>query len=210
MPHKSPFTEEIYLVWDQLVLEKGMRLTLEERVAGWQKLHAMCWQDGKWIVGFMDAGLSANLGMSLAMQQQRWRDANNLSVELLAHAEASSYSRDPGMVQAYSFQVGALIMLGEVDQGVTLGTQLLESKEINWYYRIKFLHSLCGVLHEPSLPKPLDRRIALFAQQVFSKFPGCKTLGKQASKAETAEELLDLIEKVFQHIQERRKKRDSS
>lgn len=209
MPHRSPFTEEIYLAWDQLVLQNGMRLTLEERVAGWQKLHAMCWQEGKWIVGFMDAELSGNLGMSLAMQQQRWSDAYNLSVELLAHEEASSYSRDPATIEAYSFQLAALIMLGKIDQAVALGTRLLESKEMLRYYRIKFLHSLCGVLHEPSLPKPIDRRIALFAQRVFSKFPGCKTLGRQASKAESAEELLALIEKVFEHIQKRLKKRHS-
>ncbi len=75
MANKSPFTEEIYQEWDQLVLANGYKLAYSERRERWQALYERTFIDGRWVVGGYEVSIVASLGVTLALRAKEYRFA---------------------------------------------------------------------------------------------------------------------------------------
>lgn len=187
MAHKSPYTDEIYAFWDELVFGDGAKLPIEQRVEGWEKLHGMCWQNHEWIVGFDDAGLSAIHGVTLAMQQQRWSDARQLANEYLNHPDVKNHSKNPGISQAFGYEVCAGILCGDVEQSAQKNLIAIDTKAFG---RMTSLHlhvsigNLNGTLMEMG-EGDIDPFLKQYAFELVKRFPGFKRSASEAKEIKT-------------------------
>ncbi len=200
MAHKSPFTHEIYDAWDKLVLENGDNLTLEQRFAGWQNLHVMCFQDGKWMVGFMDAGLAASLGYSLAMQRKDWVNARLLANQYLVHPGAGQFPNEPHLSSAQGIEIAAGILCGDIVGSTKKCLRLVDEKSFGRWSKT-FLQSsighLAGVLHESNPAAHLDPKLSNYAFELMRRFPGFKKRANEVLNLTTNGEAMDWIEGIF-------------
>ena len=208
MAHKSPFNQEIYDAWDKLVLNNGAKLNFTKRYQGWQQLHAMCWQNGKWIVGFDDAGLTARLGYSLAMERKDWRNARLLANQYLSHPEANRFPNDLGLPSAHGIEIAAGILCGDVDASTRKCIHLIDSKAFGRGSKM-FLQTsighLSGVLYELDLKAPLSPELREYAFELIRRFPGFKKRANEALAMTTIRQVNGWVEGILKENWERNK-----
>ena len=208
MAHKSPFTQEIYDAWDKLVLNNGAKLNFAKRYRGWQELHAMCFQNDKWIVGFDDAGLTAGLGYILAMEKKDWLNARLLANQYLSHPEANRYPNDPHLSSAHGIEIAAGILCGDVGVSTQKCIHLIDSKAFGRWSRT-FLQTsvshLAGVLFELSPKAPLSPELRNYAFELIKRFPGFKKRANEALAMTTNRQVMDWIDGVLKENWERNK-----
>ena len=208
MPHKSPFTREIFDAWDKLVLNNGDKLTLDQRFAGWQNLHAMCLQNGKWIVGFMDASLAASLGYYLAMEKKDWTNARLLANKILAHPEANNFPNDPHLSSAHGIEIAAGILCGDLDASIKKSLRLIDEKFFGRWSKA-FLQCSIGhlsdVLHELTPSGVLDPKLQDYAFELMKRFPGFKKRAKEVLTMTSNQEVMDWIDAIMKENWERNK-----
>ncbi len=208
MAHKSPFTQEIYDAWDKLVLEKGAKLNFAKRYQGWQELHAMCFQNGKWIVGFDDAGLAASLGYTLAMEKKDWTSARLLTNQYLSHPEVNRFPNDLHLPIANGIEIASGILCGDVYSSTQKCIHLIDSKAFGRGSKM-FLQTsighLSGVLCELCPKALLSPELRDYAFQLMKRFPGFKKRANEVLNMTTNRQVMDWIDGVLKENWERNK-----
>ena len=208
MAHKSPFNQEICDAWDKLVLNNGAKLNFTKRYQGWQELHATCWQNGKWIVGFDDAGLTASLGYTLAMERKDWRNARLLANQYLSHPEANRFPNDLGLPSAHGIEIAAGILCGDVYASTQNCLLLIDSKTFGraskMFLQTSISH-LAGVLNELGRKAPLSPELLDYAFELMKRFPGFKKRAKEVLAMTTNQQIMDWIDGILKENLERNK-----
>ncbi len=206
MAHKSPFTQEIYDAWDKLVLDNGAKLNFAERYQGWQELHAICFQNGKWIVGFDDAGLVALLGYTLAMEKKDWQNARLLANQYLSHPEANRYPNDPHLSNAHGIEIAAGILCGDIAISTDKCLCLVDAKAFGRWSKTFLLTSirhLASVLYELSPSAELDSNLRTYAFELIKRFPGFKKRANEVLTMTGNQEIMDWINGILNEYWER-------
>lgn len=195
MGRKSPFTDAIFAAWDQLVLDKGAKLSLEERIAGWEALDQLCKEDDVWVVGFPDACLAGMLGVTLAFEQKQWEIAWHRAENLLRHQDALNEKYHLEWESAKEYKVSAALLCGKLEEAIADAMSLLD--QTSGRARWSLLGHLSGVLTETTSHGAIDPKLSEYAESLISGFPGCKGLARRARGASTHDELLLAIRLVF-------------
>ncbi|MEQ1823620.1 MAG: hypothetical protein ABL949_14005 [Fimbriimonadaceae bacterium] len=204
MAHKSPFTEEIYQEWDQLVLEKGHRLTYAEKRQRWQILYEQTYKDERWIVGCYDVGLVASLGLSLALEGKEYVFARDLCRSVLALPCDEEVQRVHFLVREGT----AGILAGDVEQSVESWQLLLCNNPTNRTLRVQMLGDLIGILEETISAELPSTAMCEVTSLILAEFPGNKKRSKQALTAHANSELIGLIMDCFGSWQQQKQRRD--
>ncbi len=206
MAHKSPFTDEIYNEWDKLVLNNGAKLKFAERYQGWQKLQAMCFQNGKWIVEFDDAGLVASLGYTLAMERRDWLNARMLANQYLSHPEANSFPNEPGLPSAHGTEIAAGILCGDIVASTQKCIHLIDSKAFGrgskMFLQIS-INNLVGVLYELGPKSPLSPELHDYSFELMKRFPGFKKRASEVQAMTTYQQVIDWVDAILKENWER-------
>jgi hypothetical protein len=176
-------------------------LPLHEKKGRWKQLYDEHFVDGQWKISADDASLVVGLGTTYAMQSGEYRLALDLCRQFLSHKElAPRHQID--ITNVYWRHGCAQILLGEVDEGVTLLLRPLHEKAQNARLLTLIIRSeLDSLFHDLGFEKPADPRVANLIQQVLAGLPGCKRLSKKATAAKT---YMDLSNLVGQSYPERR------
>lgn len=198
MPRKSPFTDAIVSAWDKLVLEKGAKLSLNERIAGWEELDDLCKQDGVWVVGFQDACLVGMLGVTLAFERKEWALARHHAKVLLQHKDALNDKNRREWESAKLYETSAALLCGEVEEGIAGATGLLD--QTSGRARRSLLYHLHGVLSETTSDSIIDPKLSEYAETLIGGFPGSKRIALQAKRASTHDELALAVRLVLDKI----------
>lgn len=204
---KGPYSDEIYEEWDQLVLDKGAKLSLQEREKRWRILYERFFVDGRWIVSSDDMGLIATLGRSIALEGQDWELANRLAQEVLIHEHLDVRKDRLVIMDAFIWEGVTEILLGKIESGVSkLSAPFHEGGTKLWEYRLFLRLPLGGALDAIGLDKAADRRVANLVAELIASFPNCKRLSRKVSGAVTNGDLNDLLDQTYPA----RKKKDLS
>lgn len=194
MNHTSPFTDWVYDAWDQLVLDKGSRLSIQERQTGWRELYERCYVDGAWTVSIHDAELVATLGWSLGGESGDYLGARARLRELMSHP-------DFGQIPAWlardhmGREAVAAYLCGDTEHALLKLRQFLTTRGHGELVLVRsslrlLLHAL-GTDHVPE-----EGLVALVAD-VIAAHRGRKRLAKSVRDAQTTTELQDALRRCF-------------
>ncbi|MEQ1935568.1 MAG: hypothetical protein ABL962_17045, partial [Fimbriimonadaceae bacterium] len=186
MAHKSPFTEEIYQEWDQLVLEKGRKLSLAERTLRWRKLYERTCSNGTWTVPCGDASLVASLGANLSLESGDYelgREVCQSYLQLEPIDEVSS-------AQITGYYGVCTILAGDEEVGCLILSNLLT---VNSQIRSSILLLLSGLLYEQGHQNAASKLQRELVGLLLSKYPGNKRRSQSALRSSTNGQLDELL-----------------
>ncbi len=194
MPQSIPFTDWVYDAWDQLVLDKGAKLSFAERYAGWQALYERCYIDGKWTIPVHDAELVTSLGFYQGWETRSFQDSRDRVRELLDHPDFAQLSRWESH-DWVAKEATATFLCG--DTGHALG-QLRRCLETRGHGELVLLRASLYMLLEALGPDhvPSEGLVALVAD-VIAAHPGRKRLAKSVRTANTTSELQDALDRSY-------------
>lgn len=186
MPHESPFTDWVYDAWDQLVLDKGACLSLQERQEGWRNLHDRCYVNHAWVVPVADARLVTNLGFYLGWETRSYHDSRDRMRELLDHPD---FHQLPGWEARHMVAEEAIAayLCGDTGHAVEQLRRCLDTRGhgelVLGRAKLSMLLEALGPDHVPE-----EELVALVAD-IIAAHRGRKRLAKSVRGATTAKEL---------------------
>jgi hypothetical protein len=209
---KGPHSDEIYAEWDQLVLDKGTKLSLEERERRWRALYEKFFVDGQWIVSPDDAGLISSLGKWTAIEARDWELANRLCREFLSQDQLDERKDRIAVMDHYIWEGISEILMGRVDEGVTRLREPFHDKRFKvGEYRSSLRLDLGGLLVEGMDSGAVaDRNVASLVQDLIASFPNSKRLSGRVSGAITNGDLNRLIDQTYPHLKKKKDLQESN
>jgi hypothetical protein len=208
MARKSPFTPKVYDAWDKLVLDNGAKLSLDQRYKGWQELHDVCFQNGKWLVGFDDAGLAASLGSTLAMETKDWSSARLLANQFLSHPEAAHFPKDPHLPSAHRIEIAAGILCGDIVASSKKCLRLVDEKAFGRWSKTFLLTSIShlnGVLSELDPNCQISPDLRNYAFELVKRFSGFKKRANEVLTMTTNRQVICWVEGILRENWDRNK-----
>lgn len=194
MPHKTPFTDWVYDAWDQLVLDKGAKLSLQERQAGWRALYDRCYVDGAWTIPIHDAELVTSLGFYLGWETGSYEAARGHSHELLDHPGFAELS----LGDAHEWrrkEANAAYLCGDKEHAIKQLRQIFDgSLPRDLVFDRSGLMVLLEALGPDHVP---DEGLVGLVADVIAAHPGRKRLAKSVLRAKTTTELFDALHRCF-------------
>lgn len=193
--HKSPFSEEIFREWDQLVLSKGEQLNPNERTNRARALLDRCASEGRWNVHEYDAGLVASVNVGIMLTERRFKEALELCRLFLSHPNLS----DLVNIAHFTAREGiAGILSGDVEDGVELLSRRLLQDDLGPTFRHDVRNVLCAGLSELGEEKSCDPRVRDLVALLLNTLKVKKRLAKRAESASTNGQLIQLLHATFQ------------
>jgi hypothetical protein len=190
----------IFREWDNIVF--GHRESpVEKRWEMWLKLHAECFQDGRWVAAVRDADLITPSGQYLCIERGDFGGAVKLGLDLLGHPDfrCGDYTSIEETLKLIGF---ARLMLGRFDEACETFECILDKSAVPWsksrpnYLSRHFVVGpICWVADfEPT--KPIHPRVKDLLVRTVSQIPGRKRLSAQFALAETYSDLDGIREMV--------------
>lgn len=187
----TPFTEWVFLEWDELVLDKGWKLSLEERRRRAQALLDKLYLDGQWIVGFWDAELPAVLAAHLAMEAGDFPAARDLCRRLMAHP---GFGQDEvGCEYTRALEAECDYRCGNRDACQRLLALIRSRRRPPHVAR----GSAGSLLEDLGPDEPADPYLVQVCVELILAYPNKKRLAKRAALARTNRDLLDAIDGTY-------------
>ncbi len=197
MPHKSPFTDWVADEWDELVLAKGARLSLEVRHRRWFDLYQRTYIDGKWVVGSDDASLVASLGGYLALESEDYRSCRDLLRQFLAHPDLTAEKIFRGHGSLFVLEANADMLCGNVKAGIERLRKPLHAPRRQKHFLNVVRNDLISFVNTVGLEETLDPQIAEFVAEVVAYYRGLKRVSERVADATTYRELNDALLQTF-------------
>jgi hypothetical protein len=179
----------VYLEWDELVLDKGARLSFEERRRRWGDLYARTFVDGRWVVDADDAAWVASLGFWLGWEAADYRLGRAVLRQLFAHPDLSRglYVVDEGQLRID--EAIADILCGNVEPAINRLRALLTNPNgrRGSYRSVGWGLQLLIDAFDPS--DPADPLVRSLVAEVIGSYRGLKRVSKGVEGAETNADL---------------------
>ncbi len=198
MPASSPFTDWVYEAWEELVLDKGDKLSLEEKRQKWSILHQACYVTGEWTVGLEDSRLVASLGSTLAMQSGEYMVARDLLRELFAHKGLTEESLfDIEHNWSLVREAIADILCGNVADAIERIRKPLHHPDRQKVFLNIVRNDLIDVVHTLGLENQADEEIVTFVAEIVGCYKGLKRLSMKVRTYRTYSELCSALDQTF-------------
>jgi hypothetical protein len=126
---RSPYLNWVFEAWDEIVLEKGALLTMEERNALWVSLFERTFQDGQWTVSLADAELVSTSGMYLCWEACDYAGARDICRLFLNHPGATAHLLECEYPYMITYEALHTMRCGEEQEGATRLLETLENAE---------------------------------------------------------------------------------
>lgn len=194
MSKQIPFTNWIYEAWDQLVLDKGAKLSFAERHPGWNDLRNRCYMDGAWAIPIHDAELVTSLGFYLGWEARSFHDSRDRIRELLDHPDFEQLSGRESREWVAKEAVAAFLC-GETGHALEQLRRCLETRDNGELVLLRAsLYMLLEALGHDHAPS--EGLVALVADVIEAQ-PGRKQLAKSVRAAKTTSELQDALDRSY-------------
>ena len=197
MSRKSPFTEWVFSAWDELVLDKGAKLSLDERRSRWLGLYHRTYVDGKWIVGVDDAALVASLGETLAMIADEYERARDLLRQFFLHPDLTPKQLVREYESLFIREAIADILCGNVEDAIERLRQPLHAPDRENVLLNVVRNDLINLMNTLGLGNAANPRITEFVAEVVGCYQGLKRFSQKISTNSTNGELSEALQKTF-------------
>lgn len=197
MAQKSPFTEWVFSAWDELVLDKGAKLSLDERRSRWLDLYGRTYVDGKWIVPHTDAALVASLGSSLAMTCCEYQVARDLLRQIFEHPDVRGATLTSELYDLVVREAIADILCGNFEDAIERLRGPLHAPDREKVLLNIVRNDLRNLVNTLGPCGTADPRITGFIAEVVGCYKGLKRFSKKISTNSTYGELNEALEKTF-------------
>lgn len=189
--HRSPFTELVFLEWDELVLDKGWKLSLEERRRRAQALLDKTFIGGEWTVGACDAGLVASLVGHLALGAKDWSYASEVASRMKSHPD---FGQDEVALET-------VIGMKAIAEALCGNWNALQGLSDLIRMRKRPPHGarlwIGGLVQELGAENPVRPDVVRLTVELILAYPNKKRLAKRAALAKTNRDLLDAIDGTY-------------
>lgn len=197
MSRKSPFTEWVFSAWDELVLDKGAKLSLDERRSRWLGLYHRTYVDGKWIVGVDDAALVASLGETVAMIADEYERARDLLRQFFLHPDLTPKQLVREYESLFIREAIADILCDNVEAAIDrLRRALYEPGRKRLFVNV-LRNDLLNLVNTLGLDNAADSRITEFAAEVVGCYQGLKRVSRKIAANATNGELSEALLTTF-------------
>jgi hypothetical protein len=192
--YKSPFTPWVSDIWNDVIVENGDTLSLEEKVKIMGELYQKIFVDGKWLVGIADAGLIGYQNARLALEQENWAQSKKFLSELLSHPDANS--TDSSILYAVILDGVLDIYFGDFKLGsdkILSLSVLPEDRKLKFLIARNILGSFCVHYFGTG---PADKHVIALARVIVSEIltnPVTDTLTESA----TYPEVIELLQSTY-------------
>lgn len=198
MAHKSPFTEEIYRDWEVLAFDHAHPIPQDEKVRLSQILLDKCFQNGRWVVNPMDAGLPTSLAVTFALQQSRWLDAIDLCQQYLGHPELDE-KEDWHNLHFFTMRHGlARILAHEEEFGASILINQLNSPNAVRAVTYDLRNNLITTLVNLGIVVPVAEPVRKVALEVLTRVRGPRRRLEAARRAQSNADLLVILYDTYQ------------
>jgi hypothetical protein len=189
---KSPFTDWIFLEWNELVLDNGAKLSHEERTRRCHDLLGKLYMDGKWIVGIWDAEAPAVLAATLAMEAGDFLAARDFCRQLMAHPD---FGQDD-VFREYTVSLEAVCdyLCGNMNAACE---RLVTDVRVRRHPPHVARGSIGRLLEHIGPQVPVDPELVQVCVELILAYPNKKRLAKRATMAKTNQDLLDAIDGTY-------------
>ena len=189
--HRSPFTEWVFLEWDELVLAKGRKLSLEERRRRAHELLDKTFKGEQWTVGVWDAGIVASLVGHLALEAKDWLFASEVARRMMSHPE---FGQDEVAKETViGIEAVAEAMCGNWEALSGLSDLIRMRKRPPHGARIW----IGGLVQELGAENPVRPDVVRLTVELILAYPNMKRLARRAALAKTNRDLLDAIDGTY-------------
>lgn len=193
MPRKRPPPSWVFEAWRELVLDKGDKLSLEERHRRWADLYSKTFHEGVWTVPADDAALVARLGWTIHMNKKQYETARDLLRAFMSHPAYPSEVDATTYTEIVVCEATADILCSNVSGGVERLRAELHRPGRDRSARHSVRNSLCEILWTLSPDKEADPAIRGLAADTIALYPGKKRLTQWARTCESNQDLLEAL-----------------
>lgn len=174
---------EIAQLWDQmtdvrLLLPPSPREPSKEFMAGWEKLQAMAWQDGRWVCSLNDAGLVASTGHWTFFRLSQYDVALEHISRLSLHPDFEKIEKSDLEIY-HDYCAMQLFILGRHEEAIGHCEEIRKSQRHGKSGRLEHMLSIIRIALdelEPDSEVPIQMKN--YAADLASEIPGRKRSSK--------------------------------
>ncbi len=194
--HRSPFDEWVFNEWLPLTSIAEKLLSEAEQRSGWEALFARTYIQGKWRCNADSASLVTSLGVTQALIDGRYGDAEQLARLFLSMDPTAC---DPVYWNWHWVKLGVAVLLqGRVDEAIDhwnayQPTRKSDTRLLAFHLRTDLL----DCLHSMGSEHNCESRLRQFVSQLVSQLTKRKGVAVRALRATTNAELMAALTETF-------------